>query len=109
MARKNRGLGYAYYGNMGFCNRCEKEKIIVDSYTPFGRPGDMEPPDSVELCADCVEEEIKTWVSLDMMPEHWLRADYETGLAEILGFELRHEGWGGSRARWYPKEGRLKE
>lgn len=109
MTRKNSGIGYAYYGNMGFCNRCEKEKVIVDSYTPFGRPEDIEPPDSVELCADCVEEEIKMWIALDIMPEHWLRADYEVRLADILGFELRCEGWGGSRARWYPKEGRLNE
>lgn len=90
------------------CGGCGKHKIIVDSYTSFGRAEDMEPPEPTFLCADCVKEEVGMWIALDFMPAHWIRASYETRLAEILGFEweqLAGNGWG----TWVPKEGRLNK
>lgn len=103
-----KSIGAVLKSYFDYCGRCGKKREIVDGYTNFGSPYDAEPPEPVNLCAKCVEEEVKTWIALDTMPAHWIRANYETKLAEILGFEwvyLPGCSWGA----WQPTEGRLNK
>lgn len=101
-------IGSVMKSYFDYCSRCGKKREIVDGYTNFGRPEDVEPPEPVNLCGKCVKEEVAMWIALDTMPAHWIRANYETKLAEILGFEwayLTGCSWGG----WKPTEWRLKK
>lgn len=91
-----------------YCGRCGEKREIVDGYTNFGRPSDDEPPEPVNLCGKCVDEEVAMWISLDTMPAHWIRANYETKLAKILGFEWVYIS-GCSWGAWQPTEERLNK
>lgn len=77
------------------CDGCNKFAVIVDSYTPFGGPTDIEPPDEVRLCQKCVDEDMANWRKMGWMPSHWRMAAYEYVLAKEMGFELKVEGMNG--------------
>lgn len=50
----------------GVCNKFSNS--LPDSYVDFGRTGDTEPPDPVEMCEKC-SEEIKTKIASMRRPQ----------------------------------------
>lgn len=101
-------IGSVLKSYFDYCTRCGEKREIVDGYTNFGRPEDVEPPEPVNLCGKCVKEEVAMFIALDTMPAHWIRANYETKLAEILGYEWVYIP-GCSWGAWQPTEGRLNK
>ncbi len=75
------------------CSVCHK--VIdepADSYINFGTVLDLEPPEPILLCKECLSGEIDFWRKIGIMPQHWKRASYETDLAKELGYSLVSAG-----------------
>ena len=70
------------------CDICGKFAKIVDQYTDWGDSTMVEPPDEIGMCKKCVDAEYAYYLKAGYMPARWRKADYETKLAKILGYEL---------------------
>jgi hypothetical protein len=68
------------------CNVCGKFAKIVDTYAPFGNSADVEPPDDVNMCQKCVDEDVVFYKKAGFMPSHWHKAKFEEELAKELGY-----------------------
>lgn len=84
-----------YMTNLVKGHKCSfhPEEDAIDCYTPYGRVNDCEPPDWVYLCQKCVDESVAFAQKYDMMPSHWLKADYEIALACNLGYHCEKGVW----------------
>lgn len=65
----------------------------VDFYSHFGYSDDIEPPDIIFICQQCVDEFVAASLKDGTMPQHWIKAEYETDLSEKLGYHLRNYEW----------------
>jgi len=64
------------------CSICGKFAKIVDSYIPYGHSEDIEPPDEVLMCQDCVDKEIEHIKKNGYLHAHWIPADFEQTIAK---------------------------
>ena len=81
--------------NMVEGRKCDfhPEEDAIDCYTPYGRAEDYEPPATVFLCQNCVEEDKAFLRRYEFMPSRWLKADYEIELAKELGYHCEKGVW----------------
>ncbi len=78
------------------CCVCGRFCRPVDSSTPFGSGGDIDPPDEEFYCAKCVEKEKSFFIEHNRLPANWRKAKWEFDVAKVLGYVLIHldgAGW----------------
>lgn len=90
------------------CSICGKFCKIVDIGIPFGNCNDLEPPDEILFCQECVDREKAYHLEKKWMPNFWLKPNWVLDLAQELGYiEVAYKGCAWSF--WHKRDESLKE
>jgi len=75
------------------CSICGRFAKIVDVCVPFGTYEDVEPPDAVLFCQNCIDKLKKQYLTMKYVPNYWIKPDWTYEIAKQLGYiEIQYKG-----------------